>query len=85
VEATNDGFVLAEKDLQMRGPGEFLGTQQSGFPEMPMAAFADMRLLHEVREAALRLLDRDPELERPEHRLLRERVAGFWEDTGELS
>jgi ATP-dependent DNA helicase RecG len=85
VEATNDGFALAEKDLQMRGPGEFLGTQQSGFPEMPMAAFADMRLLHEVREAAMRLLDRDPELSLPEHRLLRERVAGFWEDTGELN
>ena len=85
VEATNDGFVLAEKDLEMRGPGEFLGTQQSGFPEMPMAAFADMRLLHEVREAAMRLLERDPELSLPEHRPLRERVAGFWQDTGELS
>jgi ATP-dependent DNA helicase RecG len=85
VEATNDGFVLAEKDLQMRGPGEFLGTQQSGFPEMPMAAFADMRLLHEVREAAMQLLERDPELSSPAHRLLRERVVGFWQDTGDLS
>lgn len=85
VEATNDGFALAEKDLAMRGPGEFLGTQQSGFPEMPMAAFADMRLLYEVREAAQDLLEHDPELSWSEHQLLRDRVAGFWQETGELS
>ncbi|MGC9469731.1 MAG: ATP-dependent DNA helicase RecG [Anaerolineae bacterium] len=85
VEATSDGFVLAEKDLEMRGPGEFLGTQQSGFPELPMATFADTRLLHQVREVAAALLAKDPELEDPDHALLKRRVAGFWDDAGDLS
>ncbi len=85
VEATTDGFALAQKDLEMRGPGEFLGTRQSGFPELPMAVFADVRLLHEVREVAAEMLDRDPELSQPEHQLLRERVSSFWESSGDLS
>ncbi len=85
VEATTDGFALAQKDLEMRGPGEFLGTRQSGFPELPMAVFADVRLLHEVREVAAEMLSHDPELSLPEHQLLRERVSGFWESSGDLS
>jgi ATP-dependent DNA helicase RecG len=85
VEATTDGFVLAEKDLEMRGPGEFLGTQQSGFPELPMATLADMRLLHEVREVAGRLLQADPDLSRPEYQALARQVAEFWRSEGDLS
>lgn len=85
VERTTDGFELAEKDLEMRGPGEFLGTRQSGFPEFPMATFTDTRLLHEVRQVAEQLLAADPELALPEHEVLRERVADFWEDSGDLS
>lgn len=85
VERTNDGFELAEKDLEMRGPGEFLGTRQSGFPEFPMATFTDTRLLHEVREVAARLLEQDPDLAAPEYEQLRERVASFWETSGDLS
>ncbi len=85
VEATTDGFALAEKDLEMRGPGEFLGTRQSGFPAMPLAMTADTRLLHEVREAAARLLERDPELTLPEHQELARRVAEFWSTEADLS
>jgi len=85
VEATTDGFVLAQKDLEMRGPGEFLGTQQSGFPELPMAALADTRLLHQVRAVAESLLQADPDLSRPENQSLAERVAEFWRDGGDLS
>jgi ATP-dependent DNA helicase RecG len=85
IEATTDGFALAEKDLEMRGPGEFLGTEQSGFPELPMAMTADTRLLHQAREAAVKLLDRDPEMVEPEHRLVRERLAEFWQASGDLS
>jgi ATP-dependent DNA helicase RecG len=85
VERTNDGFELAEKDLEMRGPGEFLGTRQSGFPEFPMATFTDTRLLHEVREVAARLLEQDPDLGREEHQGLRKQVADFWESSGDLS
>ena len=85
VEATTDGFVLAQKDLEMRGPGEFLGTQQSGFPELPMVALADTRLLHQVRTVAENLLQADPDLSRPEHQSLAERVAEFWRAGGDVS
>ncbi len=85
IEATNDGFVLAQKDLEMRGPGEFLGTRQSGFPDLPMAVFSDTRLLHKVREVAVQLLDEDPELSQPAHMLLEERVTQFWQTKGASS
>ncbi len=85
VESTHDGFVLAEKDLAMRGPGEFLGTQQSGFPALPMAEFTDVKLLHDVRAVASALLAEDPDLVLPEHRLLHERVAALWQNAGDLS
>ncbi len=82
MEETNDGFVLAEKDLEMRGPGEFLGTRQSGLPELPLAMRADLRVLHEVRTAAAALLNSDPELTQSEHRYLRRRVAAIWDAEG---
>jgi len=85
VEATTDGFVLAQKDLEMRGPGQFLGTQQSGLPELPMATLADMRLLHEVRDAAHAVLTADPDLKLPEHAALAKRVGEFWHTEGDLS
>ncbi len=85
LEATTDGFVLAQKDLEMRGPGQFLGTQQSGMPELPLAMQADMRLLHEAREAATQLLAQDPDLTAPEHHELASRVAAFWQATGDVS
>ncbi len=86
VEATTDGFVLAQKDLELRGPGEFLGTRQSGMPDLKMASIADLRLLERVREAAARLLEGDLLLEQPEHRLLARRVADLWASgEGEVS
>ncbi len=85
VEATNDGFLLAQKDLELRGPGEFLGTRQSGFPELKMASLTDLRLLETVRQAAHRLLEQDPELTRPEHRLLARQVQELWQTEGEVS
>jgi len=85
VEATTDGFVLAQKDLEMRGPGEFLGTQQSGFPELPMVALADTRLLHQVRTVAEAMLQADPDLSKPENRSVAERVVEFWRGGGDLS
>ncbi len=86
VEATTDGFVLAQKDLELRGPGEFLGTRQSGLPDLKMASLADLRLLERVREAAQRFLEEDPSLGKPEHRLLARRVAEIWASgEGEVS
>jgi len=85
VEATNDGFVLAQKDLEMRGPGEFLGTRQSGFPDLKLASVTDLQLVEAAREAARRFFETDPELAKPDNRLLARRVAQFWKGKGEAS
>ncbi|MDP9366231.1 MAG: DNA helicase RecG, partial [Chloroflexota bacterium] len=76
---TDDGFVLAEKDLELRGPGDFIGTRQSGLPELSWIDGAfDTRLLDRARQAAECLLDADPALARPEHDALRSRLESFW-------
>jgi ATP-dependent DNA helicase RecG len=85
VEATSDGFVLAQKDLELRGPGEFLGTRQSGFPDLKLANVTDLRLVEAAREAARRFFETDPELADPDNRLLARRVAQFWKGKGEVS
>jgi ATP-dependent DNA helicase RecG len=85
VEATSDGFVLAQKDLELRGPGEFLGTRQSGFPDLKLASVTDLRLVEAAREAARRFFETDPELADPDNRLLARRVAQFWKGKGEVS
>ena len=78
IERTRDGFLLAEEDLKMRGPGQFFGTQQSGLPDLRMARLSDVALLDVAREQAIPLLQRDPGLKRPEHRLLADEVARLW-------
>lgn len=57
-----DGFELAERDLKIRGPGEFFGIRQSGLPDLTMASFADIKLIEETRKEANDLLEKDPEL-----------------------
>lgn len=65
---TNDGFEIAETDLRLRGPGDLMGTQQSGLPELHIADLvADSALLQQARQVAMRLLDRDPDLKAPEN------------------
>ncbi|HEY9784456.1 MAG TPA: ATP-dependent DNA helicase RecG [Candidatus Obscuribacterales bacterium] len=60
---TNDGFVVAERDLEIRGPGEFLGYRQSGLPDMILTDLVqDTKILEEARKAAINLIKRDPEL-----------------------
>lgn len=72
----NDGFVIAEEDLLLRGPGEFYGTRQHGLPDLRVARMGrDVALLEEARQAAFRLAEKDPQLRRPEHALLRNRTA----------
>jgi ATP-dependent DNA helicase RecG len=68
MEKTNDGFKIAEADLEMRGPGEFLGTKQSGLPGFKMANLVrDVKILQEARTAAFDLIERDPQLIQSEH------------------
>lgn len=60
----NDGFRLAEIDLSLRGPGEFLGTKQSGIPDLIMRSLLDKKLIEEVREEAKNILKEDPTLKK---------------------
>jgi len=81
--ATDDGFRLAEKDMELRGAGDLLGTRQSGLPEMSYALhhFSTEKVTRAQR-AAERVLTEDPELELPEHRILRQRFEEFWAKAG---
>jgi len=85
IEEIQNGFVLAEKDLELRGPGEFFGTRQSGLPDIRMARLSDMPLLELARSEAIALFRKDSELKMPEHRLLAQEVARVWQTGGELS
>jgi ATP-dependent DNA helicase RecG len=85
IEATQDGFALAEKDLELRGPGEFFGTRQSGLPDLKLARLSDVRILEQARTEAQALFREDPDLSKPEHRLLTRKVTEFWRGEGDLS
>jgi ATP-dependent DNA helicase RecG len=79
MEATDDGFRLAEVDLELRGSGDlFFGTRQSGTPDLKVARLTDVRLLDAARTEAQRILQSDPQLERPEHAKLKAKVEAFW-------
>ena len=81
---TNDGFVIAQKDLEMRGAGDFFGTRQHGLPPMKMANLAgDTRLLDQARQEADALLEQDPELEGQP--LLKAKVQKLFSQYGEGS
>lgn len=84
---TNDGFILADRDLQQRGPGEFLGTRQAGFAStLKMASITDIPLIEKARNQAQMLFEKDPNLEMPEHKLLAEALGRFWgKGTGDVS
>ena len=72
MEQTTDGFKIAEFDLELRGPGEFLGTRQSGLPGFKMANLVkDVQILQQAREAAFDLLKSDPLLQKSENKELR--------------
>jgi ATP-dependent DNA helicase RecG len=76
---TNDGFRIAEVDLEVRGPGEFFGTRQSGLPEFRVAdLLRDAALLEEARHDALAIIAADAELRGPEHRGLRAALLARW-------
>ena len=65
---TQDGFVIAEKDLELRGWGDFFGTRQSGMPDFRIAnPVKDREILEQAREDAFELVNADPFLRKPEH------------------
>ena len=86
---STDGFVIAEEDLRIRGPGEFFGFRQWGMPEFRVANLVrDADILQQARQEAFALLKQDPQLKAPMHRLLRETMLRRWEsklDLGSVS
>jgi ATP-dependent DNA helicase RecG len=77
--ATQDGFRIADADLELRGPGEFFGTRQSGLPEFRVAdLLRDAAVLEVARREATAIASADPELRDPQHRGLRERLLARW-------
>jgi ATP-dependent DNA helicase RecG len=83
IEDTQDGFVLAEKDLELRGPGDFFGVRQSGLPALRLASLSNVKILEEARQEAKILFDQDPMLSQAEHQMLAENLAKFWQGYGD--
>lgn len=83
LEKTDNGFELAEKDLKLRGPGDFLGTRQSGLPSLRIAQLSDLATLSLAREAAYKLFAQDPNLGR--YPALEKQVRRFWRGHGDVN
>src|SRR5581483_6455909 len=85
VAHSTNGLDLAEEDLRIRGPGEYYGLRQSGFPTLRVARLTDLELIQRVRGAAAQLLEQDPLLEWPEHAALAEAVERLGANAGEAN
>lgn len=78
--STNDGFEISQRDLALRGPGDFFGQRQHGLPDLRIAdMLTDTRILEQAEEAATALLKADPELALPEHQLLVKEIEQLFE------
>jgi ATP-dependent DNA helicase RecG len=76
LEKTSDGFVIAEEDLRLRGPGDLLGTAQTGLPPLKLGnLFRDTQLMKEAAALAAKIFANDPQLQKTEHRALRDFLA----------
>ena len=82
---TNDGFVISQKDLELRGSGDFFGTNQHGIPDFKIAnLFTDIDILKLAQEAAIKIVNDDEKLEKPENLLLKELVKDKFTDRIEI-
>lgn len=79
LESSNDGFELAEEDLKLRGPGDYLGTRQSGLPNFKVAQLSDLDILHLARQKASELLSLDPKLQHVDNVGLNKLILQFEE------
>jgi len=83
MQKTNDGFIIAEEDLKLRGPGEFFGTRQSGMPDLKIAdIIRDVGILQKARNEALQLVEQDPGLNRSDHANLKKKLIEKFQGTG---
>ncbi|MBN7772571.1 ATP-dependent DNA helicase RecG [Clostridium aminobutyricum] len=84
--STSDGFIIAEKDLELRGPGEFFGTKQHGLPDLKLADLVKhAKILHRAREEAKTILEEDPQISLSEHACLREKTLKLFSEESILS
>ncbi|MEX1240861.1 MAG: ATP-dependent DNA helicase RecG, partial [Cyclobacteriaceae bacterium] len=75
---TNNGFEIAETDLKLRGPGDLMGTQQSGVLDLLIADLSrDGQILERARERAISILEKDPELQDPQNRVINIQIASM--------
>ena len=73
---TNDGFVIAQRDLELRGPGDFFGSRQHGLPDMHIAnLMSDTKILYEAQQRAKEICEKDPTLKTEENALLKREVT----------
>ena len=85
ITKSNDGFVISEKDLELRGSGEFFGTKQHGIPEFKIAnLFTDIELLKQVQAIVMEILNKDPELEKEENKPLQKMIENKFKDRIEI-
>jgi ATP-dependent DNA helicase RecG len=85
MEKVHDGFALAEKDLEIRGPGEFFGARQSGLPDLKLAKLTDLHSLELARQEAITLFQKDPDLKKAGHKPLRQQLSRAWSGAAEWS
>ncbi|MBI5894045.1 MAG: ATP-dependent DNA helicase RecG [Deltaproteobacteria bacterium] len=86
MEQTNDGFKIAEEDLNIRGPGDFIGTKQSGLPDFRISNLLnDAAVLKNARDEAFKLIEQDPDLIKEEHKILKEIINARWKGRLELA
>jgi len=86
MEETDDGFRIAEEDLKIRGPGDFIGTRQSGLPDFRVAnLMRDARILYYAREEAFKIVNEDPHLTLPKNQLMNTMLEIFWKDKLDLA
>ena len=80
MEETNDGFKISEKDLEIRGPGEFFGTRQHGLPELKIAnIFKHMKILKIAQQEARYIIGEDLKFQKFEHKLLKNEIIDKFE------
>lgn len=85
ITKSNDGFVISEKDLELRGSGEFFGTKQHGIPEFKIAnLFTDIDMLKEVQGLAIKILQKDPDLTNPENIVLQKIIEDKFKNRIEI-
>jgi len=82
---TNNGFIISEKDLELRGSGEFFGTKQHGIPEFKIAnLFEDIEMLKSVQSVAIKIMEDDPNLEKEKNTELKKQIENKFRDRIEI-